>query len=91
MLNKADYISFLDIFSVNQKTFDHLNLKVVSICWQIASFKIRTSQVQGFVNFELSPMVLYVSLAILFLAVPASEPTPACWADGRPSTLTRYW
>ena len=40
MLNYADYLSFPDIFLVNTKTIDHLNLKIVSICRQIASFKI---------------------------------------------------
>ena len=51
MLNKADYIGFPDIFSVNLKTIDHLNLKIVSVCRQIASVKISIFEVLDFVNF----------------------------------------
>ena len=40
MLNYADYIDFPEIFIVNLKTVDHLNLKIISICRQIASFMI---------------------------------------------------
>ena len=40
MLIKADNISFPDIFTVNLKTIDHINIKNHSIGWPNTSFKI---------------------------------------------------
>ena len=56
MLNKADNKSFSDLFSVCLKMIDHLNLKLLKFYRHTASFKIRTSKVQDFGNFKLSPM-----------------------------------
>ena len=46
-------------------TIDHLNLKIVSICWQIASFKICISEVQDFVNFDFYPWGIQVKKSLL--------------------------
>ena len=56
MLNKGDYISFSDLFSVCLRTIDHLILKLWIFSGHTASFRIEISKVKGFGNFELSPM-----------------------------------
>ena len=57
-LGRLYWLPLPDKFSVNLKTFDHLNLKIVNICRQIVSFKNGISKVQDLGNFELSPMCL---------------------------------
>ena len=49
---------FSGLFTVNLKTFDHSNLKLLMIYGHTTSFKIRISEVHDFGNFELSPMVM---------------------------------
>ena len=48
--------SFLDLFSVCLKTFDHLNLKLRIFNGHMASFDMGVSKVQDFENYELSPL-----------------------------------
>ena len=54
MLNKGDYDSFSNLFSVCLKTIDHLNLKLCIFSAHTASLKIGVSKVKDFGNFELS-------------------------------------
>ena len=56
-LNLGDYISFSDLFSVCLTTIDHLIMKLWIFSGHTACFKIETSKVQDFGNFELSPML----------------------------------
>ena len=37
---KADFNSFSDIFSVHYRAIDHLNLKLLILCWYTLSSKI---------------------------------------------------
>ena len=60
MLNKADFNSFSDIFSVHLRAIDHLNSNLLILCWYTVSYKIWFSKVQDFWNFELSPMTFIV-------------------------------
>ena len=33
ILNEADYNNFSDLFSINLETNEHLNLKLLIVCW----------------------------------------------------------
>ena len=48
MLNKADYDSFPDLFSIPVKTIDHLNLKLLVFSRHTACLKIGISKVKDF-------------------------------------------
>ena len=51
MLNKGNYISFSDLFSVCLRVIDHLILKLWIFSGHTASFKIEILKVQDLGNF----------------------------------------
>ena len=65
MLNQGDYNSFSDLFSVCQKTMQHLNLKLWIFSRYTLSFKIGVAKVQDFEILEGLCQVVNL-LAILY-------------------------
>ena len=60
MLNLADNISFPDIFTVNLKTIDHINIKIIVFVGQILVLRFKFPKFRTLESLIFHPCILHM-------------------------------